>query len=129
MDLTRLIARKVILSVDLAVVSTLLMYTQRISDTHWLWAMTATVCSFIAAETIQKKKLPNRPRAKLLSSLWVRIQNVFSLDFIAALLVVNVAHYFVYSGIIQAEIWFMLIPMVVSFYNIGNSLTKQEEQQ
>lgn len=136
-DPLRIIGRKVVLSLDIAIIATLLMLAKRIDDSHWLWAMTVTVISYIAAETIQKIKYSKAPlsfEAKerykdglipYLKSFWERIVALFSLDFLAAFLLINIAHYFVYRGIIQPSIWFALVPLVASFYNVGNSLTKQ----
>lgn len=136
-DPLRIIGRKVILSLDIAIIATLLMLAKRIEDSHWLWAMTVTVISYIAAETIQKMKLGSAPmkytekeQIKLglipyVKTFWERIKALFSLDFLAAFILINVAHFFVYRGIIQPSIWFALVPLVASFYNVGNSLTKQ----
>lgn len=136
LDLLRILSRKVILSLDIGIISTLLMLKSKIESTHWLWAMTVTVISFIAAETIQKRKFWQAPlsfeakeRCKAgfvpyVKTFWGRIKALFSLDFVAAMALVNIAHLFVYKGIIEPSIWFALMPAVASCYNIGNSLQK-----
>lgn len=136
---TRFLARKVILSLDVAIFATVLMLGNHIQGQHWLWAMSATVLSFIAAETIQKRgnlmtpPPPGRAHRSFwvafksyLSSVWARITNVFTLDFLAGFVVINLAHYFSLRGIIEPGVWFPLVSGICGFYNVGNALSKKE---
>ena len=134
MDATRIFARKVILSIDVAVFATLLMLKQHIHGQHWLWAMTVTALSFIAAETIQKRTRGKQEKRKFSSwldvlkqffiDLWWRISAIFTLDFLVAFVIINLTHYFSFRDIIEPTIWFPLVSSICGFYNVGNALSK-----
>jgi len=126
MDITRILARKVILSVDVAFAALYLVLGGVLHQTHFAWAMGATIISFLAAETIQERKYQKRKGnyAASLKDLFIRIKNIFSMKFLAAFFLVNVMHYLLATKRIDSNTWFLLVPIVCSFYNISNAIIK-----
>jgi len=115
----KLLARKFILSMVLAVVSTLLLLANKISSSDWGFVITATVVSYIVSKTIDKKY-----GTLAFPGFFDRMKALLSREFVMSLVSVVGTSWLCYAGYIDSGNWFKIVLAIGSSYNIFNSIEK-----
>jgi hypothetical protein len=115
----KLLSRKFILSMILAVISTLLLLSNTISSSNWGFVMTATVISYVVSRTVDKKY------GKISFPSFIdRLKAIMSREFIISLLSIIGTSLLCHSGYIDSEVWFKIVLSIGASYNIFNSVEK-----
>jgi hypothetical protein len=122
MTFNTLLSRKVILSVFLAIYATWALWTGLILESQWQWVMMATVVTYVAGASLQKKKDLSR-LAPL--RLWgERIKAIFTREFMIAFATVLLTSVLLQWHRIGADTWFAITTSIAGAYNIVNAASK-----
>jgi hypothetical protein len=128
------LSRKFLLSVTLAVLGTIAMALKLIEPYQWQWLIMATVVSYVAAKTIEKKTFnaasgqigwgKNGIEKGLIVTVWERLKSLCSREFLLTMGTVAVASVFLFMGIIPSVVWFTICTALAACFNIGTALAK-----
>ena len=116
----KVLSRKFMLSITLAILSTWLLVGGKINSSDWGFVVMATVVSYIVSKTLDKKFSGNFKFPVLMD----RIKSMFSREFIVSMLSVIGTSWLCHSGYIDSGVWFKIVIAIGSAYNIFNSVEK-----
>lgn len=117
------LSRKFLLSVMLAVVATILIFTGTIEPYQWQWVIMATAVSYVAANALNKKTETDM-RSMMPPDWKERLKSLFGREFLVCLVTIIITTVLLAMKHIGNDVWFTVCSALAVAYNIGNSVGK-----
>jgi hypothetical protein len=117
----KFLSRKFIMSMLLGIIATFLLITHNIPEEQFGIVIIASVVSYIASRTIDKKYSEGKLTFPAIKD---RIESLFSREFIVAIITVIGISWLKFNGLIGSELWFQVIAAIGGVYNIFNAIEK-----
>jgi hypothetical protein len=125
----KILSRKLILTIGLAVLASLLIFVKSnvtgkpfILDYQWQAVIMATVITYIVGCNIQNNNMPSSVDIK---TFWERIKDLFRWDFVLAVLTIIFTTFLLVRGHVENTVWFSIISAIGGAYNIMNPIGKK----
>jgi len=117
----KFLSRKFILSVLLFVVATWFLSIDILAGFQWQIVLMATALTYLGGKSLEKAKANN---VDPVVSFWDRIVSLFSREFLISLGIFILATILAYTHKISGDIWFQIVTVIGSTYNVFNSMSK-----
>lgn len=125
--MNKYLSKKFIMSVTILAIFLAMAAKSIIQPDMLLWAIMATVLSYVIAKTTEKKAEVDCKSLGIAVSFWQRIKGLFGRDFLLSYVTVWGLSILLYTGYIPqlyASTWFICVTTIAGVYNIGNSISK-----
>lgn len=119
----KILSRKLILSVLLAVLATAFIVTGLITPIQWQWVIMSTAVSYVIANTVNKKTETAISTYTNVSFV-TRLKALLSREFLVCVVTVIATSMLLKGRFIGGDVWFVICSALAGAYNIGNSVSK-----
>lgn len=125
--MNKFLSKKFVMSATILLIFLAMAAKSIIQPDMLLWAIMATVLSYVIAKTTEKTAEVDMKSLGLKVNFWQRIIALFDRDFLLSYVTVWGLSILLYTGYIPqlyASTWFICVTTIAGVYNIGNSIAK-----